>query len=449
MTGRPDAGAAAPAPFDWEGEGLRVGESLDRFHCIVVLGEDVEATALVALGLARAQSGERRVAVGDLLGEAPPLQGLVRTDDPHGLVDSFLYGVSLNRIARPVADAGELFILPSGSQPLEYEEMLANARWRRLASGFREVGALLILAAPASAPGIEQLVDATDGAVLVGEAVPPQLPVAQVIASVRAHPAAPEPTAAVEPETEATPRARRWTRPSWPVLTAGLAAAVLFIVAGVWLARRQQAIARPPVAAAPPNTTSAAAAGAIPDSAAADSLDAPDASTIVPPVTNPGDSATAAAFAVSWLKLNTEAGALQHLQGDGKGLPAATFAPVLVNSAPWYELRVGAYANAADAESLLVTLRGNELLPPDAGTVVRAPFAFVIDSASSAGDEQRLLGEYAARQLPVYALRRPNGRGYRLYVGAFASPIESSLYAGMLRASGIEPVLAYRTGRVF
>ena len=32
---------------------------------------------------------------------APPLEALNRSDDPHGIADSFLYGVSLNRIARP------------------------------------------------------------------------------------------------------------------------------------------------------------------------------------------------------------------------------------------------------------------------------------------------------------------------------------------------------------
>ena len=66
---------------------------------------DSEATARVALGVARAQSAKRRVVIGDLLGDAPPIRALVTGDDPYGLVDSFEYGVSLNQwIAAAVAE---------------------------------------------------------------------------------------------------------------------------------------------------------------------------------------------------------------------------------------------------------------------------------------------------------------------------------------------------------
>lgn len=448
----PDAGA-----LDWEGEGQRIGASLDQLHCVVVLGEDVEATALVALGLARAQSDRRRVAVGDLLDEAPPLQGLVDSDDPHGLVDSFLFGVSLNRIARQVPDAGELFILPSGSQPIDYEEMLANARWRRLASGFREVGALLVLAAPASAPSIERLVDATDGAILVGDVVPPQLPVAQVIASVRPRPRAAEdaePVAIAQASVAEPAKPRRFPRVPIPAAVGGVLAASILAAAGVWLASRPFDRSHAPAAIANPHQRT------IPDSAAGmagaaiaptpdSTLQAIDASE-VPDVADPADSAQAAAYGVSWLKLNSQAGAMMRLQRDGTGLPASTYTPIAVNGSPWYELRIGAYANKADADALLTTLRGGGLLPADQGVVIRAPFAFVIDSASSDAASKKLVASYITRQLPVYALRTPGRRAgnhsWRLYVGAFTTPIEASLYAKMLRDEGITPVLVYRIG---
>lgn len=454
MTEPSAGGASPPTPFDWEGEGLHVGESLDQFHCIVVLGEDVEATARVALGLSRAQSSRRRVALGDLLGEAPSLQSLVEGEEyPEGLVDSFLYGVSLNRIARLVPDAGELFILPTGSEPIDYEEILGDPRWRRLAAGFREVGALLVIAAPASAARIEQLVGASDGAVLVGEAVPPQLPVSQVIASLRepVPEPAPEPPAGEE-EAAAPPRVPRW----WqliplPVAGAAIAAAVLVVVVGLWLLLRALGSPQSRIAAVQPQRTTATAAGAaVPDSVArADSVRSAMAASAALPIANPADSAGASSYAVSWLKFNTRSGALLHLQNEGKGLPAATFTPVLVSTSPWYELRVGAYTDTADAQSLLTTLRGNELLPGDAGNVIRAPLAFVVDSASSGDDARRLYAEYAARQLPIYCLQRSPGSRIHLYVGAFSSPVESSLYAGMLRVEGISPVLVYRIGRVY
>ena len=161
-----------------------------------MLGLDPVVTGRVAVGLARAQSGQRRVAVGDLFAESPPIQDLVNNDDPHGIVDSFLYGVSLTKIARPVPDAGQLYVMPSGTEPPSYDEILPNPRWHRLAAGFREVGALLVLAVPTTAPQLEKLVAAMDGVVFVGDAAASEVPVARVIGSVR------EPSELREPPRE-------------------------------------------------------------------------------------------------------------------------------------------------------------------------------------------------------------------------------------------------------
>ena len=225
------------ADFDWEREGATVGATLDGVYAIVVLGDDADATARVAMGIARAQARHRRVAVGDLLGEAPPIQSLVQDEVAHGITDSFVYGVSMTKIAYPVDEAGELFVMPSGTEPIDYDAILPNARWRRLASGFREVGALLVLAAPASARRIEELVGGLDGAVLVGEMVPRNLPVAQVLAGVRMPRATkaelpdiavPVPSPPVAPAT--TPSTGgRWLR----YLAAAIVIAIVAIV--VWL----------------------------------------------------------------------------------------------------------------------------------------------------------------------------------------------------------------------
>ena len=171
--------------FDWEAAGRALGETLDAYYAIVVAGTDPVTTGRVAVGIARGQSTQRRVAVGDLFAESPPIQELVHTDDPHGLVDSFVYGVSLSRIAYEVAGAGQLFVMPSGTEPPDYNEIFPNPRWHRLTAGFREVGALLVLAAPATAPHIENLVAAADGVILVADAAPQLSPGARVIARVR------------------------------------------------------------------------------------------------------------------------------------------------------------------------------------------------------------------------------------------------------------------------
>ena len=81
--------------FDWERRWPRVSENSSAYHALVVVGADPVSTGRVAIGIARAQAAHRRVAVGDLFAESPPIQRTRPTDDPHGLVDSFLYGVSL------------------------------------------------------------------------------------------------------------------------------------------------------------------------------------------------------------------------------------------------------------------------------------------------------------------------------------------------------------------
>ena len=128
----------------WVDDGMRLGASLDDAHLVLVLGDDTRATALAALGVARAQSGRRRVALGDLLGDAEPIQQLLTEDDPHGLVDSFLYGVSINKIARPVPLYGDFYVLPTVSEVFSDEDIFRNSRWRRLAAGFRETGSMLV-----------------------------------------------------------------------------------------------------------------------------------------------------------------------------------------------------------------------------------------------------------------------------------------------------------------
>ena len=233
---------SATRTMDWNEEGRRIGVTLDAFHAIVVVGADPEATAETAIGIARIQAVHRRVALGDLLGEAPPIQSLVQGDDPHGLLDSFAYGVSLTKIAQQVPDSGELFVLPTGTGPVGFDELFANPRWRRLIAGFREVGALLVIAAPADAPGVHELIAATDGVVIVGDVVPPQVSVAQALAWVRPRrnvaPTVTAPDAeATAPEPTATPAhvpaVARASGPS-PRLIGALVALVLLAALGYW-----------------------------------------------------------------------------------------------------------------------------------------------------------------------------------------------------------------------
>lgn len=447
-----------PSRFDWEREGMAVGTTLDATHAVVVLGDDPVATTLVALGIGRAQSGRRRVAVGDLFGEAPPIEALVTGDDPHGIVDSFVYGVSLNRIARPVEGEGELFVMPSGSEPIDHEEVLPHPRWRRLASGFREVGALLVLAAPASAPKVEELVAATDGAVLVGELVPPQLAVAQVLAGVRAPRPTPAPAVTGLPDepagttAAAAPAARSWTR--WAV--GGLILAALGAIVA-WLAWRPYADGparptRPPRDTAVASTQlpitppgAGASVGAV-DTTAIDTTRPPGA--VAGPITNPADSLRAVAWAVGFKNFNTPAGVLLALHGARNALPAATYAPVQQQGATWYQLVAGAFADRRAADSLLAAARSRRDPELEPVVVGRFPLAYVVHARVTPADAPRLVGQLVERGHPAYGLRQADGT-VTIYVGAFESAAQAAPLGAALQSSGLAPALAYRLGRVF
>jgi hypothetical protein len=439
--------------FDWEAAGRKLGDTLGSYCAIVVCGTDPIATGRVAVGVARGQSSFRRVAVGDLFAESPPIQQLVPTEDPHGLVDSFLYGVSLSRIAYEVPGAGQLFVMSSGTEPPDYEEMLPHPRWHRLTAGFREVGALLIVAIPVSAPHLEDLVSAFDGVVLVGETVPRLVPVARVIATVREPAAlAPADSEAGPAPTEPTRRSSFWTRRRRIASGAGAVITLALAAASAWLAYRPLAKSKSPTLVSHPDTAKGLtkllpATG--PDTAIRDSgADSAVAQGAIPIVTNPGDSAAAAAFAVELATANTQYGAILQLQNDGKDLPAATFTPVLVQGVRWFKIIGGAYISRSSADSLLARLRRRHVLAGDQGSVVRLPFAFLVESGVPPAAVASMMSEYADIGQPVYALRQSDGTAW-LLAGAFESPAQASLYAESLRGPGEAPVLVYRKGRIF
>jgi len=337
-----------------------------------------------------------------------------------------------------------LFIMPTGTEAPDYDEILPNARWRRLAGGFREVGALLVLAVPADASQLDRLVDATDGAIIVGDGAPSDLPLASIVATVRA------------PRAVPTVRPARGIQRARLTPAVGVALGAVLVALGLWLAYRPLARGkRPhwldqnaPVASGDRILGLARDSAARADSTARDSAAVTGVPSAVPVVLNPADSTIAAAFAVELMAANTQAGAILKLQQDGPKLPVATFAPVLSRGERWFRVFAGASVDHEAADSLLVTLRRRGLLDPRGGSVVQVPYAFLIDSGIPAAAVPGMVAAYASRGQPVYALRQPNG-GAWLYAGAFEFPEQAVLYAESLRAAGITPVLVFRKGRVF
>jgi hypothetical protein len=427
--------------FDWEERGRVLGDTLDDYAALVVVGQDATATARVALGIGRTQALHRWVAIGDLFGDAPPLKSLISDDDPHGLVDSFTYGISLKRIARPVDETDHLFVMPTGSEEPDHAEILSHRRWRQIATEFREADALLLVIAPAGAPGIADLVDSTDGAIVAGE-LPSDVSIAPVVALIR------EPrTAPPQVRREAPAPPRRLKIPPRIAATFGIGASLLIAALVLWLSNRPSASStRPNQTKGVTDTAALRLIKALPDTTKVDSSG-------VPSIANPTDSASAAGYAVELSTTNTQAGAILKVRGDtARGgsnlLPAGTFAPVLIRGARWFKVYAGAYTRRSGADTLLALLRRRGVLDTVAGTVVQVPYAFLIESNVPAAAVDGMVATYADRGQPVYALRQADGTA-QLYAGAFEFPEQAVLFAESLRAAGLTPVLVYRKGRVF
>ena len=438
----------APPPFDWESAGRRIAPDFDRLHAIAVLGDDEVQTARVALGIARHHARRRRVAIGDLLGEAEPLQALVPSDDPHGLADVFEYGVSLSRVAHRVAGEGDLFIMPSGALFTDRAEILAHRRWSRLAAGFREENGLLIVAVSGSAPGVEALVLQLDGAVIVGDATP-ALPVTRVLGAVRGPRTLP---AVLAPRAVAPPRKYmvRSQRSPWRI-GAGIGVVLTFMLAlfGIWLAARPFARSTWAPLWLRGDTLAAMFRGL--DSAGVDSLlrlDSLVRAERAMGLFTAQDSASVAPYALSLVTFNTQAGALLELQRNGATLRAGTFTPVLIRETTWFRVVAGAYPDSASAAALLDTLRARGL--SDAGRVVieRHPYALLVARDVPDSAVASRVAAYQRRKLPVYALLQSDGTA-RLFAGAFRTREEAALLTDAMRAAGVPTSLVYRTGRVY
>jgi hypothetical protein len=428
-------------PVAWEDAGRQIASLFGSYFAVVVTSSDHVAAAHVALGIARAEATHRRVVVGDLVGDNPSLRSLVRDEDPHGITDSFLYGVSLNKIGYAVEGTENLYVMPSGTDPHIDEEILRSARWTRVAAGFGEVGALLLLVAPWDSKGLGDLIDKLDGAVLVKDADLPAAPTALVLARV----ASPTPTLKI-PLHRISARAASWKQHRWFYPALGAIALVFIASLGLALvlARVGQSARQPArvVAKAPP----------VPAPAPTPPPPRPPPETLyVAPPANVNDSASAAAFTVELLVANTAEGANLFVRKNGAALPAAAVSPVAIDleRSKWYKVTAGAYTRRDQADSLLRALRNSGVLRDSAGSVTMAPLALIVDSVPTQGgivDAVRgAVDKYTARGLAVYALMQNDG-GALIYAGAFSRADQSAELIRTLRSAGLKPVLVYRTG---
>ena len=428
----------------WEDEGRRIAGQLHDVSAALVVGPNADHAARVALGIARAESERRHVALGDLVGDLAPLYAVAGGEDAFGLSDCLRQGLPLNDIARPAPDRESLFILPAGSPPVACEEILAHERWRKLVNGFTKTGALLLLIAAPGTPGFDALANATRGIVLVN-APAARTRDPRVLAAISAPPAAPAPQVSRGPQ-------RRDSRRRAAVAT-GLA--LIALAALAWTIRARTRAERPANHQSPPTTNHSVSK---PNSAprgtiAGETPSPPPADTVrlTDPV-NPADTSRMTPFAVEVMAANTLAGANSYLSDHSRSsaLRGATVSPVVVGGSAslWYKVVVGAWHVRAGADSLLAALRHDGLVRGDEGRVVRVPYALVIADKLDRTKALSLQGTWRQRGINSYLMVQHDG-AIRLLAGAFETAAQAAPLAAALRAAGVAPVLAYRTGGTY
>ena len=415
-------------PDDWVAEGRRAASALEDVAAAIVSGREPEAAALVALAIARAHATQRRVGIADLVGG---IALLTPPYDAPGLIECLRDGHPVSDIAFEVPDAPGVFALPSGHGAIAERWVFESARWERLIGGFREVDALLLLVAPPSAPGLATLIGRVDGVVAVD--LPPTF--------VRAWPllaTVDRPEAELPPIVPGDPRQTPGgtpivTRPRTGrrLLAAG-ALAALVLAAAWWVAP----------AGDPPPPAPVHAAAATPEPAI----------VLAPlgPVVNPADSARATAFSIELVAANTLSGANSRLEMRGVELPTPTLAPVLMGSTgrTWYRAMAGAWPERTDAEEFLRTLRARGVVPAELGRVLVTPYAILLVRGLAAVEVVDAVAAWEAQGVRAYGMVQADG-SVRLYAGAFETTDQAVLLASALRDRGVEPQLAYRTGRMF
>ncbi len=414
-----------PVPVTrWEDATRGVAALLQDRTCIVVVGEHDDDAANVALALAKAHVRTRRVAIVDAVGELAPLQRLLPRDArPHGVIDHFLHGVSLRKIAHPANPDGTLFILPSGVGPFDYGTLLRRERWRRLTMALRGEGALMCIVLPPDAEGLAGFVEDTDGIVLVGEVEYPED--RHVIAKVPRVGRISADAGVLPAVSTSPPRLlSRIAREAPARRTALLAAGFVVLVAGGVLFAWDRT---------DDSDTPPAAAGA----------EAQRTGAIAEP-----DSAAAALYSVDVFMLNSLAAASRQLSHPLASVSAATFSPLHLgaDSARWYRVLVGAWREPRQADSALAALRAAGVLESGFGSVRRTPYAVRVADDVDATTAKARVVELRAQGFPAYVLERDAGHA-GVYAGAFETPSHAMVLLDMFKRAGIDAIVAYRIGR--
>jgi hypothetical protein len=145
---------------DWRGVLLLAGDQ--------ARSEGWASAAAVALARAWA-GGERKIVLIDLSLESPELHQVLKLPNLEGVVDVFLFGSSLGRVAQRVPSEDFQFIAAGQFAP-EPAELREDARWRKLIAAGTDPQSVLLLYVPATVAGVAGLASMVEHVVLLSAA---------------------------------------------------------------------------------------------------------------------------------------------------------------------------------------------------------------------------------------------------------------------------------------
>lgn len=397
--------------------------------------QDSAWTAGVCWDIARAvaRSG-RRVLLVDLHLEQSVLETGATGPADEGLVDAFVFGVSLTHVAR--LQEPELYYIGVGTAPPNPVDVWSSERWKRLARGFGSEGALMLLCTPPAA--LVRLGVRADGLIVVAPNgfQPDSLTFPGIAATL----AGGTPLVAVVREAPPPPPGRRDSGATRQRDSAGSRAV------GFQPARRS---------GVPPYATVGAAAVAILAVVlllrAADSGEsAPTRGLAVPPPqpqpAAPVPEGDSLFYSVQVAAFNTMGQAIEHAKNYDDAAGAATVSPVrLGRQGVWHRVLVGAVPTALAADSLLRRLWQRGRLERPNGTILRTPHAYEIARMSTPNAARDSASGLRDRGVAAYIVAAPDGRS-RLLAGAFEGAEQAAVADSLLRLAGLRATLIQRVG---
>ncbi len=403
-----------------------------------------------AWNIARATArDESRVVLVDLSLDRPVLDDGAERIGEEGIVDAFLYDVSLNRVAQQQEVPG-LHYIGVGTPTHQPEAVWSHARWERLAKGFANEGALLLLFMPPSA--IPFMVLKPDGMIVLDQhrtrALNPMLPVnphwldqVPILTSLVEPAPVGEPVPKVVSSRGTAPDAspvtgeETGTRDAERVvpfrhrprktsnLRVGVGAVAIVVLAIIAVFRLSGNTAGEPSvgpsADSVPSEPAAVGGGAGRD---ADSL---------------FYSVQVAAFD-AWDR------AMEYASRLERESLAAAVTPIRIGGRIWYRVILGAFATARSADTVLKAFWRDGLVEAGQGTILRTPQAFDLGSRQSVDLAREETQRLRDGGIPAYSVVTAGVA--RILVGAFETADQSGVAESLLTAAGLPATLIPRTG---